>query len=74
MTEVVTIENSEEQTKSKGFSAGLGHRDYARLWSGQLVSNISTAISIFKLHFQIPEKKVESEEEMENAISIEVPT
>ncbi|TFH06897.1 MAG: MFS transporter [Candidatus Thorarchaeota archaeon] len=51
MTEVVTIENTEEQMKSKGFSAVLGHRDFARLWSGQLVSNIGTAISSLALMF-----------------------
>ncbi|MCJ7817607.1 MAG: MFS transporter [Candidatus Thorarchaeota archaeon] len=51
MTEVVTVENTEEQTKAKGFSAVLGHRDYARLWSGQLVSNIGTAISSLALMF-----------------------
>ncbi len=42
MTEVVTVENTEEPTESKGFSAVLGHRDFARFWSGQLVSNIGT--------------------------------
>ncbi|MGY5859546.1 MAG: MFS transporter [Candidatus Thorarchaeota archaeon] len=53
MTEVVTIESTEEQaeTKTKGFQAVLAHRDFARLWSGQLVSNIGTAISSLALMF-----------------------
>lgn len=51
MTEVAIIETSEEQTEAKGFSAVLGHHDFARLWSGQLVSNIGTAISSLALMF-----------------------
>ncbi|TFG29098.1 hypothetical protein EU528_10160 [Candidatus Thorarchaeota archaeon] len=46
MTEVGTMVNTEVETKSKSFGAVLGHRDYARLWSGQLVSNIGTAIDL----------------------------
>lgn len=51
MTEVVTAEAAEEQVETKGFSAILAHRDFARLWSGQLVSNIGTAISSLALMF-----------------------
>ena len=51
MTEVVTVESTEEQTEVKGFRAVLGHRDFSRLWSGQLVSNIGTAISSLALMF-----------------------
>ena len=51
MTEVVSVESTEDKTETKGFSAVLAHRDYARLWSGQLVSNIGTAISSLALMF-----------------------
>jgi len=51
VSEVVTAENIEEQIESSGFRAVLGHRDFARLWSGQLVSNIGTAISSLALMF-----------------------
>ena len=50
MTEVL-VESYEEKTESKGFRTVLAHRDYARLWSGQLVSNIGTAISALALMF-----------------------
>jgi len=50
VTEVV-VDTHEEQTESKGFKAVLAHRDYARLWSGQLVSNIGTGISSLALMF-----------------------
>ena len=50
MTEVV-VESYAEKKESKGFHAVLAHRDYARLWFGQLVSNIGTAISSLALMF-----------------------
>jgi len=50
VTEVL-VETTEQKPESKGFRAVLAHRDYARLWSGQLVSNIGTAISSLALMF-----------------------
>lgn len=40
-----------EQNNHVGIKTVLGHRDFARLWSGQLVSNIGTAISSLALMF-----------------------
>ena len=51
MTEIVTVEETGEQTETKGFSAVLGHPDFARLWSGQLVANIGRAICSLALMF-----------------------
>ena len=53
MTEVVPIETNVEskETETKGFSAVLAHRDFARLWSGQLVANVGRAISSLALMF-----------------------
>ncbi|MGY5880343.1 MAG: MFS transporter [Candidatus Thorarchaeota archaeon] len=51
MIEVATIEKTEEQAETKGFSAVLAHRDFARLWSGQLVANIGRAICSLALMF-----------------------
>lgn len=51
MTETILAEESVEQAEPKGFSAVLSHRDFSFLWSGQLVSNIGTAISSLALMF-----------------------
>ncbi|MFW9808313.1 MAG: MFS transporter [Candidatus Thorarchaeota archaeon] len=51
MTETMLVEESEEKTETKGFRAVLSHRDFSFLWSGQLVSNIGTAISSLALLF-----------------------
>ncbi|MHA2153189.1 MAG: MFS transporter, partial [Candidatus Thorarchaeota archaeon] len=51
MTETILVEDSIEQTESKGIRSVLSHRDFSYLWSGQLVSNIGTAISSLALMF-----------------------
>ncbi|MGY5865042.1 MAG: MFS transporter [Candidatus Thorarchaeota archaeon] len=51
MTETILVEETETQDETKGFSAVLSHRDFSYLWSGQLVSNIGTAISSLALMF-----------------------
>ena len=51
MTEVVNIEETEKHDDHKGFRAVLAHRDFTLLWSGQLVSNIGTAIASLALMF-----------------------
>jgi DHA3 family macrolide efflux protein-like MFS transporter len=51
MTETQLLESVLEETKPKGLRGVLGHRDFLRLWSGQLVSNIGTAISALALLF-----------------------
>ncbi|MFW9786731.1 MAG: MFS transporter [Candidatus Thorarchaeota archaeon] len=51
MTEVVTELQSESHDDPKGFRAVLAHRDFSLLWSGQLVSNIGTAIAYLALMF-----------------------
>ncbi len=51
MTEVVTADETEKKTETKGFSTVLAHRDFARLWSGQLVANVGRAICSLALMF-----------------------
>jgi MFS family permease len=51
MTEVVTEFENESRDDTKGFRAVLAHRDFSLLWSGQLVSNIGTAIASLALMF-----------------------
>jgi MFS family permease len=51
LTETILVEETDEQAETKGFSAVLSHRDFSYLWSGQLVSNIGTAISSLALMF-----------------------
>jgi DHA3 family macrolide efflux protein-like MFS transporter len=51
LTEAQVLEVIEEEEKHIGFHAVLKHRDFAWLWSGQLVSNIGTAISVLALMF-----------------------
>jgi DHA3 family macrolide efflux protein-like MFS transporter len=51
MAESLIIEAIEEEEKQTGVRAVLKHRDFAWLWSGQLVSNIGTAISTLALLF-----------------------
>ncbi len=51
MTETILVEESDETTETKGLRAVLSHRDFSYLWSGQLVSNIGTAISSLALMF-----------------------
>ncbi len=51
MTELESLQVDSENQKQIGFKTILAHRDYARLWSGQLVSNIGTAISSLALMF-----------------------
>ncbi|MHA2351560.1 MAG: MFS transporter [Candidatus Thorarchaeota archaeon] len=51
MTEVVSVEEIEKNDDPKGFRAVLAHRDFSLLWSGQLVSNIGTAIASLALMF-----------------------
>ncbi|MFW9768440.1 MAG: MFS transporter [Candidatus Thorarchaeota archaeon] len=51
MTETILVEETQEQPETKGFKAVLSHRDFSYLWSGQLVSNIGTAISVLALMF-----------------------
>ena len=51
MTEVVTVEETETNNEQKGFRSVLAHRDFSLLWSGQLVSNIGTAIASLALMF-----------------------
>ncbi|MFW9960477.1 MAG: MFS transporter [Candidatus Thorarchaeota archaeon] len=51
MTETQTVEGTSEEKRAIGFRTVLGHRDFSRLWSGQLVSNIGTAISSLALLF-----------------------
>jgi DHA3 family macrolide efflux protein-like MFS transporter len=50
-TEKQILEDANEEKRATGFRAVLGHRDFSRLWSGQLVSNIGTAISALALLF-----------------------
>jgi MFS family permease len=51
LTETVLVEETQEKPETKGFKAVLRHRDFSYLWSGQLVSNIGTAISSLALMF-----------------------
>lgn len=51
MTETQAVESISEEKRAIGFRAVLSHRDFSRLWSGQLVSNIGTAISALALLF-----------------------
>jgi DHA3 family macrolide efflux protein-like MFS transporter len=51
MTQTEILESVEEETKLIGIRSVLGHRDFSRLWLGQLVSNIGTAISTLALLF-----------------------
>jgi DHA3 family macrolide efflux protein-like MFS transporter len=51
VTETQILEVIEEEEKHTGFRVVLRHRDFAWLWSGQLVSNIGTAISVLALMF-----------------------
>jgi len=51
MTETLNIEEPETQDSAIGFRAVLAHRDFSLLWSGQLVSNIGTAIASLALMF-----------------------
>jgi DHA3 family macrolide efflux protein-like MFS transporter len=51
MTETQTLEICEEEERPKGIRVVLQHHDFAWLWSGQLVSNIGTAISALALMF-----------------------
>ncbi|MFX1481547.1 MAG: MFS transporter [Promethearchaeota archaeon] len=51
MTETLLTEDIEEQNEATGIRAVLRHRDFSYLWSGQLVSNIGTAISSLALMF-----------------------
>jgi DHA3 family macrolide efflux protein-like MFS transporter len=51
MTETVLVEETEKNDDPKGFRAVLSHRDFSLLWSGQLVSNIGTAIASLALMF-----------------------
>jgi len=51
LTEAILAEGTEEQSEPIGFKAVLRHRDFSYLWSGQLVSNIGTAISTLALMF-----------------------
>ncbi len=50
MTQTATEEHSKDEDV-KGFRAVLSHRDFSLLWSGQLVSNIGTAIATLALMF-----------------------
>ncbi|MFX1330298.1 MAG: MFS transporter [Promethearchaeota archaeon] len=51
-TSLATTDSAEaEPTKDNTFKSLLRNRDYARLWAGQLVSNIGTAISSLALLF-----------------------
>jgi DHA3 family macrolide efflux protein-like MFS transporter len=51
MTEAVTSQGLEDSGESKGLRSVLTHRDFSLLWSGQLVSNIGTAIATLALMF-----------------------
>jgi DHA3 family macrolide efflux protein-like MFS transporter len=51
MTEEVIAETVEKQEDPVGIKAVLSHRDFSLLWSGQLVSNIGTAIASLALMF-----------------------
>jgi MFS family permease len=51
LTETIIVEEVDEPTETKGFRTVLSHRDFSYLWSGQLVSNIGTAISSLALMF-----------------------
>jgi DHA3 family macrolide efflux protein-like MFS transporter len=51
MTEEVIAETVEKQEDPVGIKAVLAHRDFSLLWSGQLVSNIGTAIATLALMF-----------------------
>jgi DHA3 family macrolide efflux protein-like MFS transporter len=51
MTEEVIAETVEKQEDPVGIKAVLAHRDFSLLWSGQLVSNIGTAIASLALMF-----------------------
>jgi len=51
LTETILVKEVEESTKTKGIRTVLSHRDFSYLWSGQLVSNIGTAISSLALMF-----------------------
>jgi DHA3 family macrolide efflux protein-like MFS transporter len=51
MTETQLLETVEDEVKPKGIRSVLTHRDFSRLWSGQIVSNIGTAIFALALLF-----------------------
>lgn len=51
MAELESIHTELQGEKQIGFQTVLGHRDFARLWSGQLVSNIGTAVCSLALMF-----------------------
>jgi len=51
VTETQLLEDAAEEAKPIGIRAVLSHRDFSRLWSGQLVSNMGTAISALALLF-----------------------
>ncbi|MBN2230471.1 MAG: MFS transporter [Candidatus Thorarchaeota archaeon] len=51
MTQAEKMDYVDNDDKKMGIMHVLGHRDFARLWSGQLVSNIGTAISSLALLF-----------------------
>ncbi len=51
MTEVATLDENEQNNDANGFRGVLAHRDFSLLWSGQLVSNIGTAIASLALMF-----------------------
>ncbi len=51
MTELEAIQSEQDEQNQVGFKAVLGHRDFTRLWSGQVVSNIGTAICSLALMF-----------------------
>ncbi|RDE11689.1 MAG: hypothetical protein C4K48_11125 [Candidatus Thorarchaeota archaeon] len=44
-------EGAADEQQQSGFRAALRHPDYSRLWFGQLVSNIGTAVSALALLF-----------------------
>ena len=51
MTELVSAQETERIDEPKGLRSVLAHRDFSLLWSGQLVSNIGTAIAYLALMF-----------------------
>lgn len=51
MNALVEAEAEESVESSTGFKSVLAHRDFSLLWSGQLVSNIGTAIASLALMF-----------------------
>ncbi|MFW9834041.1 MAG: MFS transporter [Candidatus Thorarchaeota archaeon] len=51
MTEEVIADTVEKEDAPVGIKTVLAHRDFSLLWSGQLVSNIGTAIATLALMF-----------------------